>query len=129
MRDGKKGEYRNKAKVICYASNYGAGIRKIVEQTGIAREDVERFDAGMRSDFPLLVQWKRDMATVAQSEALMDNGFGRMMRPNPERAYTHGPALMGQIAVAQAVVVVGGSTRSQTVSLWASHRSRCSLGR
>lgn len=109
VRDGKKGVYRNKAKVIGHAWNYGAGVKKIVEQTGIPRDDVERFDAGMRSDFPLLVQWKQDMASVAATGALMDNGFGRMMRPDPDRAHTQGPALMGQGAARD--LMMGGILR------------------
>jgi DNA polymerase-1 len=109
VRDGKKGVYRNKAKVIGHAWNYGAGINRIVDQTGIPRDDVERFDTGMRSDFPLLVQWKGDMASVAETGALMNNGFGRMMRPNPSKAYTQGPALMGQGAARD--LMMGGILR------------------
>lgn len=109
IRDGKKGAYRNKAKVIGHAWNYGAGIARIVRETGIDRAEVERFDAGMRQDFPTLVKWKRDMATVAQTGALMDNGFGRLMRPNPDKAYTQGPALMGQGAARD--LMMGGILR------------------
>lgn len=109
VRDGKKGPYRNKAKRIGHAWNYGAGIARIVRETGIAEADVRRFDEGMRTDFPLLVQWKRDMAETARTGALMDNGFGRMMRPNPDRAHTQGPALMGQGAARD--LMMGGILR------------------
>jgi DNA polymerase-1 len=33
---------------------------------------------------------------MAASGSMLDNGFGRMMRPVPERSWTQGPALIGQ---------------------------------
>ena len=96
IRDGKKGEYREKAKAIGHAWNYGAGIPRITRETGLPRDDIERFDSGMREDFPRLVEWKDEIREEAGGGGLLDNGFGRKMRPDPDRAWTQGPALMGQ---------------------------------
>jgi DNA polymerase-1 len=50
----------------------------------------------MRRRFPLLVAWRDRIRKQAQAGKVLDNGFGRMMRPNPKRAWTQAPALMGQ---------------------------------
>jgi DNA polymerase-1 len=55
-----------------------------------------QFDQLMRDRFPRLVEWREEVRALAGSGALLDNGFGRMMRPDPQRAHTQGPALMGQ---------------------------------
>jgi DNA polymerase-1 len=49
-----------------------------------------------REAFPVQMEWTEKIVAQAASGALLDNGFGRLMRPDPERAGTQGPALMGQ---------------------------------
>jgi hypothetical protein len=51
---------------------------------------------GMRERFPRLVEWRVEVRALAKAGELLDNGFGRMMRPNPWQAHTQAPALMGQ---------------------------------
>ena len=96
VRDGKKGVLRNRAKAIGHGWTYGEGLRRIASSTGIPLAEVERFDAGMRQSFPVLVKWQNEVRDAASTGGLLDNGFGRMMRPDPARAHTQGPALMGQ---------------------------------
>ena len=57
---------------------------------------VVQFDTMMRERFATMVQWREDIRALAGSGQLLDNGFGRLMRPDPQRAHTQGPALMGQ---------------------------------
>jgi DNA polymerase-1 len=57
---------------------------------------VNRFDTSMRDRFGRLVEWREEVRALATSGALLDNGFGRLMRADPQRAHTQGPALMGQ---------------------------------
>jgi DNA polymerase-1 len=74
------------------------GPKRIVAQNPkiITPQIAFAFEDGMRQRFPRLVEWKNEVDEEAASGRLLDNGFGRMMRPNPERSYTQGPALMGQ---------------------------------
>lgn len=87
---------REKAKAIGHGWNYGRGIRAISEKEEIEPELVRQFDTSMRERFPRLVEWQNEVRALAESGALLDNGFGRPMRPDPQRAHTQGPALMGQ---------------------------------
>lgn len=87
---------REDAKAIGHGWNYGRGIRAISEGQDIDPALVRQFDTSMRERFPRLVQWQEEVRAWAESGQLLDNGFGRPMRPDPQRAYTQGPALMGQ---------------------------------
>src|SRR5690606_2143681 len=87
---------REAAKAIGHGWNYGRSIRAISEMEEIDPAIVRQFDTSMRERFPRLVEWQSEVRALAESGALLDNGFGRMMRPDPSRAHTQGPALMGQ---------------------------------
>lgn len=87
---------RNESKVILHSWSYGSGVRSIAARNGLPLSVVEEFDASMRAQFPVLVTWRDGVRDQAATGALMDNGFGRMMRPEPDRSWTQGPALMGQ---------------------------------
>jgi DNA polymerase-1 len=87
---------RQDAKAIGHGWNYGRGIRAISDGAGIDPALVRQFEQSMHQRFPRLIEWREEVRAVAASGTLLDNGFGRRMRPDPERAYTQGPALMGQ---------------------------------
>lgn len=87
---------REVAKPIGHGWNYGRGIRAISEDNDLDPALVRQFDRSMREKFPRLVEWQTEVRALAESGALLDNGFGRLMRPDPQRAHTQGPALMGQ---------------------------------
>lgn len=87
---------RDAAKAIGHGWNYGRGIKAISEMEEIEPALVRQFDTSMRERFPRLVEWQGETRALAESGALLDNGFGRWMRPDPQRAHTQGPALMGQ---------------------------------
>jgi DNA polymerase-1 len=86
---------RDEAKRVGHGWNYGMGINGLVG-SGVDRAVAEKFDAGMRRRFPKLVDWRDRIRARAEVGKRLDNGFGRMMRPNPARAHTQAPALMGQ---------------------------------
>jgi DNA polymerase-1 len=86
---------RERAKAIGHGWNYGMSIDGLV-RNGVEREAAERFDAGMREQFPRLVAWKDEVREEARAGGLLDNGFGRLMRPTPGREHTQAPALIGQ---------------------------------
>lgn len=87
---------RHDAKAIGHGWNYGRGLKAISESEEIAPEVVKTFDESMRNRFPRLVEWRDEVREKAAAGELLDNGFGRRMRPDPKRAHTQGPALMGQ---------------------------------
>lgn len=87
---------REDAKRIGHGWNYGRGIKAISMSEEIEPALVVQFDASMRERFPRLVEWRDEVREIAASGQLLDNGFGRPMRADPQRAHTQGPALMGQ---------------------------------
>lgn len=89
-------DYREEAKAIGHGWNYGESLQRISRDNDIDPAIVSKFDQSMRDRFPRLVEWREEVRALASSGALLDNGFGRKMRPDPQRAHTQGPALMGQ---------------------------------
>jgi hypothetical protein len=89
-------DYRDEAKATGHGWNYGESLQRIARDNDIDPKIVMQFDQSMRDRFPRLVEWREEVRALAGSGALLDNGFGRMMRPDPQRAHTQGPALMGQ---------------------------------
>lgn len=89
-------ETRNKTKAINHGSNYGQAVDAIAQRNGLDPELVTEVMRKRAEAYPRLIQWTQEVRELAASGALLDNGFGRMMRPNPARAWTQGPALMGQ---------------------------------
>jgi hypothetical protein len=87
---------REIAKAIGHGWNYGRGIKAISESHDIEPSLVRQFDSSMRERFPRLVEWQGEVRTLAENGHLLDNGFGRLMRADPQRAHTQAPALMGQ---------------------------------
>jgi DNA polymerase-1 len=87
---------REHAKAIGHGWNYGMGLGKLAAEAGADITVAQQFDAAMRYQFPRLVQWRDEVRATAAAGFLLDNGFGRKMNPDPERAHTQGPAFMGQ---------------------------------
>lgn len=89
------GEWRERAKASGHGWNYGLSVNGLVN-SGIERELAERFDSGMNEGYPVLCSWRTEVRTRGEDGALLDNGFGALMRCDTHRAYTQAPALMGQ---------------------------------
>lgn len=86
---------REKAKPMGHGSNYGMGPEKLAISAGVPEAEAVRFQAMVDAMFPVKATWTNWVRTVAKG-GVLDNGFGRIMRCNPRRAHTQGPALMGQ---------------------------------
>lgn len=99
------GDWRDRAKASGHGWNYGLSVNGLVNQ-GIERSLAERFDAGMNESYPDLCSWRSRVRSLGESGELLDNGFGRLMRVDPRRAYTQAPALMGQ-GTARDILVEG----------------------
>lgn len=96
--------FRQLAKVVGHGENYGMGVatiaRNIVKATGMeygqALEQARTYTDTVRRLYPKRAAWRDDVRRRAARGELLDNGFGRMMRPDPTRSVTQGPALIGQ---------------------------------
>lgn len=86
---------REQAKPIGHGWNYGMGINGQV-RGGVPRELAVQFDQRMTEMFPVLCAWRDGVRERGAAGELLDNGFGRLMRCDPDRAHTQAPALMGQ---------------------------------
>jgi DNA polymerase-1 len=86
---------REDAKPLGHGWNYGMGLEKLAREAGVDISVAQQFDTAMRNQFPWLVAWQERVRAIAESGQLLDNGFGRRMRPDPKRAHTQGPAFMG----------------------------------
>ena len=89
-------ETRSRTKAINHKLNYGGAARSTAEMNGIPLAVVEQARDARAANYPRLVEYIQEVRDLAATGALLDNGFGRLMRPDPERAWTQGPALMGQ---------------------------------
>jgi|GEM_PF-1537832 len=89
-------ETYDKTKAFNHAGNYGQGPKAVSERTGIPLEKCYQIRDAKHEAYPRLAEYIEEVREEAASGRLLDNGFGRLMRPDPARAYTQGPALMGQ---------------------------------
>lgn len=87
---------RQKTKAFNHAGNYGQGPKAVSERTGIPLDKCYEIQQAKAEAYPRLAEYIEEVREEAASGRLLDNGFGRLMRPDPARAYTQGPALMGQ---------------------------------
>jgi P4 family phage/plasmid primase-like protien len=88
---------REMAKVISHGANYGLGLNGLLSRNPkIDPELAARFYELQPQRFPGVELWKADVRGRAGAGELLDNGFGRKLYVNPERAYTQAPALVGQ---------------------------------
>lgn len=89
------GEWRDNAKRIGHGWNYGMSVKGIAN-SGVEMELAQKFDDQMNAQYPGLCAWRQEVRERAGNGELLNNGFGRLMRCNPDRAWTQAPALMGQ---------------------------------
>lgn len=87
---------RNEAKPINHGVNYGQGAHAIAERNGLDEQMVADALRARGDRFQALMEWTERVREQAAAGMLLDNGFGRLMRATPERAFTQAPALMGQ---------------------------------
>lgn len=87
---------RDDAKALGHGWNYGMSINGLVRNAKVDERVARKFDAGMREQFPGLVAWRDRVRADGKAGQLLDNGFGRPLRVDPDRAWTQAPALMGQ---------------------------------
>lgn len=87
---------RERAKAAAHGINYGMRAKKLSLTTGMSLFESENVINNFETSFPRLTQWQNEQRIVGETTGILYNGFGRMMRIEPERAFTQSPALMGQ---------------------------------
>lgn len=87
---------REDGKPMHHGFNYGLGVRKMAATAKVSEDLAREFHEGMRSRFPGLIAWQEWIRDYGLTHGYVDNGFGRLMKVDPERAYTQAPALVGQ---------------------------------
>lgn len=88
-------DLREAAKAISHGWNYGESVNTMI-RNGADPTLALQFDREMRLNYPRLVEWQEEVRAIARSGQLLDNGWGRPMRADPQFAYTQGAALPGQ---------------------------------
>lgn len=89
-------ETRQRTKGINHKVNYGGSAYSTAQENGIPLDVVEAALLRRSYAYPRLLQWTEEAREQARNGHLLDNGFGRLMRCDPQRAHTQAPALMGQ---------------------------------
>lgn len=92
---GDRGQ-RDGYKPVSHGTNYGQGALAIALRNGLPLEMVQTALRNRGEKFHVQVEWTERVRAQAEAGQLLDNGFGRLMRADPDRAYTQAPALMGQ---------------------------------
>lgn len=75
---------------------YGRGAKAMGEMPGADPEAAQAVVTYMATAFPLVRPWQDRVREQGAAGVLLDNGFGRRLRVDPQRAYTQAPAMMGQ---------------------------------
>lgn len=88
--------YRQKAKILGHAWNYGSGPKGLSNNTGLPFDTAKSFCSGMSSTFCVLVDWQNYVRKYALQHGYVRNDWGRKMKVDPGREYTQAPALVGQ---------------------------------
>lgn len=87
---------RERAKNVTHAVNYSVGARKLAFMTGMMEQEASDVLFEIGRNFPRLIEWQHEVRTVGETTGVLYNGYGRLMRIEPERAFTQSPALLGQ---------------------------------
>lgn len=88
---------RDSVKPLNHGYNYGLGLpRFLATHPDMDPELAKSFYAGMRERFPRLHAWQDEVREAGARDGFIDNGWGRLMKVDPERAFTQAPALKGQ---------------------------------
>jgi DNA polymerase-1 len=87
---------RNRTKAINHKINYGGSAASTAAQNGIPIEVVNAALLERSRAYPRLIEWTGEVRERGGRGELLDNGFGRKMRCDPQRAWTQAPALIGQ---------------------------------
>lgn len=87
---------RNDAKPVTHATTYGMGPRGLAQVAGIEEYEAQRLLFKLDDQFPKLARLKEWVRAEAADEGFVWTAFGRPVRIAEGKAYTQGPAALGQ---------------------------------
>lgn len=93
--DNNPTDYRNKAKILSHAYNYGCGFRTLARNTGLPEAVTRQFVERMNEAYPEVTKWRGIFAKQGESGFIW-NDWGRRMVVDPEYSFTQSFALIGQ---------------------------------
>lgn len=88
--------FRDQTKAINHGLNYGQSAAAVAVRNNLPIEIVNDAVLERSRAYPRLIEWTGEVRERGGRGELLDNGFGRLMRCDPNRAWTQAPALMGQ---------------------------------
>lgn len=89
-------DFREQAKAAVHGINYSMQAKKLAKTTGMSELEASDIITGFEDNFPVLVDWQRKARLEGETTGVLYNGFGRLLRIEPERSFTQSPALLGQ---------------------------------
>lgn len=87
---------REDAKPVSHGGAYGMSANRLTQMSPLTVEQASRALSDFYDQFPVMARWQREIREQAGMGLLLDNGFGRWMKPDKDRAYTQSLGLMGQ---------------------------------
>ena len=87
---------RKEAKTLDLGWLYGRSANAMAQMPGMTREAADKVCTYMAGAFPGVVSFQARTRAQGEAGVLLDNGFGRRLRVEQERAYTQSVAMMGQ---------------------------------
>src|SRR5690606_27506581 len=79
---------RAKTKAINHGLNYGQSAAAVAARNGLALDLVNAAVLERSRAYPRLIEWTGEVREFGGRGELLDNGFGRLMRCDPDRAWT-----------------------------------------
>ena len=91
-----EGKNRHHAKSLDLGWLYGRTVGGLAKTPGMDFQTAQKVDQSMRRQFGTVMEWQRHVRELGEAGVLLDNGFGRNLRVDPERAFTQAPGFVGQ---------------------------------
>lgn len=89
---------RKQAKTLDLGWLYGRSASAMAQMPGMTRESAHRVADYMASAFPRVVAYQHETRARGEAGVLLENGFGRRLRVQQDRAHTQSVATVGQSA-------------------------------
>lgn len=87
---------RKAAKTLDLGWLYGRSANAMARMPGMTRDAALKVCEYMASAFPQVVAYQARTRALGEAGVFLDNGFGRKLRVQPDRAYTQSVAMVGQ---------------------------------
>lgn len=95
-RDPVTAKYRFRAKAPGHGWSYRIGAKKCAKTTGLTLQEAKDFLGALNREYRDVVRWQDNASRIAGRQGWIENDWGRRMPVVSSRAFTQGPALLGQ---------------------------------